>query len=264
MIKLLPLCTCLILFTACSTHYRLYEYDSANRSATGFASQQDSLEFSYNFNTGYHQMQIQVKNNTGRPCYINLEKSAFIVNGQSQPWLPDHVPIQAQNMTPTANEQAENLRAISLINGTLGVQRTVYPVPPATTATIKGVPMNGQPVGNEETLDYKTTLIPMESYKITIRSHQFTTQNTPQTIQTYIAYTLGDGPLLVRQDSFYLSGFYKAKGAGRDWMENKYANGHSLMSISTKAGAAGTVTGILVLGAVVIAALNEENSQQRN
>jgi hypothetical protein len=263
MIKTILFLASALTFISCSTTYRLYEYESAGREGVGFASKQDSVAFQYNLNTGQSQMEVMVKNRSGVPCYIHLDKSAFIINGQSYPWLPQNNTLQATVRQPTLNELDQQILTTNIVGGSISNPASQLLIPPgaqSATRTISfGIDLE------ESTIPFKRFNIVKETpegtqFKVNIQSHYYEKEQSPHVIQTFIAYSDGNGPLQFRRDSFYLSAVFKGKGASQTWMEERYSGGHSLIRIQHHTGAASAIVGLGVLAAAVILAPDNGNA----
>lgn len=240
---------------ACSRiTWHVMRYDGAAYAETGFASSQDSLNFSYTFKPDDLTIGIQVKNNGAGMMHLYPDKSLVVCNGMVQPWTPAAIQLQA-SMVTQSNPDPSLINTRSEITGSLAAGPRPLILPPGSYTTVTAPAAGIFTPADSAYLNSPPASFNDNGFRYSLTTIRYAETQSPHKMLVYTAYGIDGGPVRYKKDSFYLAELNKCGKKADAWMQRQLASGRVFRAATSKTTLVGAAVGTVFLAGVIIGAL---------
>jgi hypothetical protein len=231
-----------------------YQYLTMNSNLThqsdkGFVFDADSIQIFYQFDGINGPVQIEVRNKTTRPLYLDWSKSAIVVNGEVHPYWKNESSISAVSDGQTVANDARTTYTSQKISGKLTRPPRTDFIPP--NSTLKKVPVVLSPdflirPGSSQNKRTEGT------GAMAIHIHEYDSSNSPLHLRSYLSLSTEPdfGKVSAFDHSFWISSVQRAERP----LKQRFADDNRTFHVVMANGAANAAVGIVGCMIIVAAA----------
>jgi hypothetical protein len=211
----LPVLLPLILFTSCVTYnYTTIDAKQLTKNErSAYVYENDTLRVEYNFSNSNNHIGIKIFNKLKNPISINWKESSIIVNGKAHSYYNPSNKIQGVlNRDDIASSNTDPVQRVSF-NGMVSSNDAITFIPPQSFIDREQFDFHLFLDSSINKMKLKKEKIRINNFKYKIHKVNYTSENTPLTLSSYISFTISNvqqTPVAMQHD-FYISSYTKTR-----------------------------------------------------